>query len=42
LVAIPTALALRTTTVASHRRREADMGASSLHRRETLSLGTLL
>jgi len=30
------------TTVAGHHRREADMGASSLHRRETLSLGTLL
>jgi len=32
----------RTTTVAGHRCCEADLGASSLHRCETLSLGTLL
>ena len=42
LVAVPTALALRTTTVAGHRCCEVDLGASSLHRCETLSLGTLL
>jgi len=42
LVAVLTALALCTTTVAAHRCCEADLGASSLHRCETLSLGTLL
>ena len=38
----PHALALRTTTAAGHRCCEADMGDSSSHRCETLSLGTLL
>jgi len=38
LVAVPTALVLRTTTIAGHRCCEADLGDSSLHRCETLSL----
>jgi len=42
LVAVPTELALRTTTVAGYYCCEADLGASSLHHYETLSLRTPL